>query len=149
MNTTMDETVCVDASLIVALLMPERYTSQSTHLWEAWVSQDIQIVSPSLLGYEVTSALYRKMFQGMITPEDGQSALQQFVALDIKMLTLPELHFSATELARQFNRPNTYDAHYLALSKHLASALWTADERLYNTVRDKFSFVRWVEENPE
>jgi predicted nucleic acid-binding protein len=145
----MDETVCVDASLITALLMPERYTSQATTLWEAWVSQDFRIVAPSLLGYEVTSALYRKVFQGSITPEDGQSALQQFVALNIEMLTLPELHFSATELARQFNRPNTYDAHYLALSRHLASTLWTADERLYNAVRDKFSFVRWVEENPD
>jgi len=145
----MDESVCVDASLIVALLMPERYTSPATHLWETWASQDIRIVAPSLLGYEVTSALYRKVFRGEITPEDGLAALQQFVALNIETLTLPELHFSAAELARQFNRPNTYDAHYLALSKHLASALWTADERLYNTVRDKFPFIRWVEENPE
>jgi predicted nucleic acid-binding protein len=145
----MDETVCVDASLIVALLMPERYTSQATHLWETWVSQDSRIVAPSLLGYEVTSALYRKAFQGVITPKDGQSALRQFVALNIEMLTLPELHFSATVLARQFNRPNTYDAYYLALSSHLDAPLWTADERLYNTVKDALPFVRWVEENQE
>jgi predicted nucleic acid-binding protein len=148
MKTMTNETVCVDASLIVALLMPERYTSQATNLWEAWVSQDFRMVAPSLLGYEVTSALYRKVLRGMITPKDGQSALKQFVALDIEELSLPELHFSATELARQFNQPNTYAAHYLALSKHLASALWTADERLYHTVRDKFALVRWIEENP-
>ena len=142
----MSETVCVDASMIVALLMPERYTAQATSLWEAWVNQDLRIVSPSLLGFEVTSALYRKAFRGIISKEDGQAALQEFVALEIEMLTLPELHFSATDLAHQFNRPNTYDAHYLALSNHLASALWTADERLYNTVKDKFTFIRWVGE---
>ena len=102
---------------------------------------------PSLLGYEVTSALYRKVFRGIISPEDGKSALQQFVSLGIENFTLPELHFSATDFAAQFQRPNTYDAHYLALASHLNSALWTADERLYNTVKGKFPFIHWVEES--
>jgi predicted nucleic acid-binding protein len=141
----MNETVCVDASLVVALLMPERFTVPATALWETWVNQDIRIVAPSLLGYEVTSALYRKVFRGIIAKEDGQSALQQYLALEIETLTLPELHFSATDLARQFNRPNTYDAHYLALSNHLASPLWTADEKLYNSVKERFAFICWVE----
>ena len=141
----MNGTVCVDASLTVALLMPERHTARATSLWESWANQNMRVVSPSLLGFEVTSALYRKVFRGIISKEDGVAALREFIALDIEMLTLPELHFPATDLARQFNRPNTYDAHYLALSNHLSSALWTADERLYNTVKDKFTFIRWVE----
>lgn len=144
-----NETVCVDASLVVALLLPERYTNQATNLWEAWINQDVRIVAPSLLGYEVTSALYRKVFRGIVTLEDGKSALQQFINLEIENITLPELHYSATDLASQFQRPNTYDAHYLALASHLASALWTADERLYNTVKGKFTFIHWVEDDIE
>ncbi len=143
------ETVCVDASLIVALLVPERYTNQATNLWEAWINQDVKIVAPSLLGYEVTSALYRKEFRGIVTPDDGKSALQQFINLEIENITLPELHYFATALASQCQRPNIYDAHDLALASHLASALWTADERLYNPVKDKFTFIHWVEEDIE
>lgn len=145
----MNATVCVDASLITAMLVPERFTVPATELWEAWVNKDVRIVAPALLGYEVTSALYRKVFQGKITPEDGQAALWQFLALDIQPLHLPDLHHAASILAKQFNRPNTYAAHYLALSSHFDCPLWTADERLYNTVKDGFALIRWVEERAE
>jgi len=142
----MDRTVCVDASLIVALLMPERHTEQALALWQAWINDDLRIFAPALLGYEVTSALYRKVLQGKIEPHDGQAALEQFVALEIESVHLPELHSKASALAKQFERPNTYDAHYLALADHFACPFWTADERLYNTVKSEFEWVKWVEE---
>jgi predicted nucleic acid-binding protein len=97
----------------------------------------------------VTSAIYRNILQGKIASKDGQKALQQFLALDIRAVYLPELHRTASALAKQFKRPNTYDAHYLALADHLACPLWTADERLYNTVKEKFTLIRWVEEKKE
>lgn len=145
----MSETACVDASLIVAMLLPERYTEAATKLWETWINNDVQIVAPTLLSYEVTSAIYRKVLQGKITSQDGQAALQQFLAMDIQTLHLPELHHAASALATQFHRPNTYDAHYLALADHLAYPLWTADERLYNTVKERFALIRWVEEKKD
>ena len=50
----------------------------------------------------------------------------------------------AFELATRFRRPAAYDAHYLALAEHLACPFWTADERLYNSVRDSFPLIRWL-----
>ncbi len=131
----MSRAICIDASFIVALLTPERYTTSATTRWKAWIKDDFRILAPSLLGYEVTSALYCKVFQEKIEPKDGQAALEQFLAMDIESIHLPELHAKAGNLAKQFNRPNTYDAHYLALAEHLACPLWTADERLFNTVK--------------
>lgn len=142
----MNRAVCVDASFIVAMLAPERYTTLATARWKAWIEDDFRILAPSLLGYEVTSALYRKVLQEQIEPKDGQAALEQFLAMDIESIHLPELHAKASNLAKQFNRPNTYDAHYLAMAEHLACPLWTADERLYNTVKEKFEWIKWVEE---
>jgi predicted nucleic acid-binding protein len=142
----MNPAVCVDASLIVALLMPERYTQPAMNLWKAWGENDIRLLAPALLGYEVTSALYRKVFQGKIELVDGQAALEQFLAMEIETFHLPELHPKASALARQFERSNTYDSHYLALAEHFACPLWTADERLYNTVKEKFKGIKWIEE---
>jgi predicted nucleic acid-binding protein len=141
----MNTTVCLDASLVVAILLPERYSAPAMALWELWIKQDVRMVAPALLGYEVTSAIYRKALQGKITWQDSQAALKQFVAMDIETIHLPELHSAAHTLAKQFNRSNTYDAHYLALAGHLACPLWTADERLYNTVKEEFGLIRWVE----
>lgn len=145
----MNTTVCVDASLVVALLVPECYTAETTALWEQWIKQDVRIAAPALLGYEVTSALYRKVFQGKIAKEDGQAALEHFLAMDIESIHIPELHREAIKLAVEFNRPNTYDTHYLALSNNLACPLWTADERLFNAVTRKFTYIRWVGKTTE
>jgi predicted nucleic acid-binding protein len=142
----MNKAVCVDASFVVALLTGEQYTTPATAHWKEWLDDDLKILAPTLFGYEVTSALYRKVLQKAIEPESGQEALRQFLAMDIESTYLPELHARATELAMQFKRPNTYDAHYLALAEYSSCPLWTADERLFNAVKGTFKWIRWIEE---
>ena len=51
---------------------------------------------------------------------------------------------SAYELADEFNRPRAYDAQYLLLAKRLSCEFWTADERMFNAVKDKFTDIRWL-----
>jgi predicted nucleic acid-binding protein len=46
----MNATACVDASIIVAMLLPERYTASATDLWETWINDDVYVVAPTLLG---------------------------------------------------------------------------------------------------
>ncbi len=142
----MNRTTCVDASFIVAMLTVERYTVQATSRWKTWLDDDWNIVAPTLLGYEVASALYRKAVQHTIDQDSYQQALQQFLTMDIEQIYMPELHIRAGVLAKKYDRPNTYDAHYLALAEHKECPLWTADERLYNRVKDKFELIRWVDE---
>lgn len=48
------------------------------------------------------------------------------------------------ELAHQFNLPATYDPHYLALAEREGCEYWTADARLWNTVKGKLAWVRWL-----
>lgn len=142
----MVDAVCVDASLIVSLLIPEAHTDQAMALWQAWIEDDLHVLAPSLLGYEVTSAIHRKVSEGRIEAQDGGAALEQFLAMHIETIHAPELHIKATALATQFERRNTYNAHYLAVADHFACPLWTADERLYNTVKGTLEWVRWVGE---
>jgi len=141
----MRSDICVDASFVIALIVPERFTDSATKLWKKWYENDDRIAAPSLLRYEVTNAIYRKVFQGLVNLDDGEAALRQFLELDIEYAYLPALHVKASELAKSFYRPNTYDAHYLALAYHLNCPLWTADERLYNSVKDKSTSVKWIE----
>lgn len=140
--------VCVDASFMVALLVPESFSRTALVRWEEWVLGDVGIIAPALLRYEVISALYRKALRGLITWEDSQAAQAHFLALDIEFQDPQVLPVRVAELARFFQRPNTYDAFYLALAEHVDCLLWTADERLYNSVQKNFSNIRWVGELP-
>lgn len=69
---------------------------------------------------------------------------EAFRAQRVKLLYPDGLHHVAWELAQRFNRPTTYDSHYLALAEMLGCALWTGDRRLYNVVKDELPWVKWL-----
>lgn len=144
----MRSKICVDASLIVALFVPERFSQAALVLWEQWVKDDYQLIAPLLLRYEVTSAIYRKSLRSLISVDDSGKALEQFLLLDIEYVDPPNLPLLAVDLAAQFHRPNTYDANYLALAKHQDCAVWTGDQRLYNAVKDGFEKINWIGDHP-
>ena len=144
----MKSQICVDASLVVAMFMPERFSRAALALWKDWTLDEVQVAAPLLLRYEVVSAFSRKVLQGVISQEDCDEALQNFLALDIELGDRPVLSLRAVELAKKFNRPNTYDAHYLALTENLGCPFWTGDERLYNAVHSGFNDIFWLGHHP-
>ena len=56
----------------------------------------------------------------------------------------PQLHLRALELARELQQPAVYDTHYLALAEILDCDLLTADERFFNSVKERNPRVRWL-----
>lgn len=136
--------VCVDASFVVSLLTPEPWSTQALALWEKWARAGALVVAPTLLRYELTSALRRKVARGILAQDDALRALKEGLALSIAFHDAPELSLRAFELATQFGWAATYDAHYLALAESLGAELWTADERFVRTVQPTFSFVHHV-----
>lgn len=138
--------VCVDASIVVALVTPESQSEQALARWAVWMSRDVEVIAPHLLRYEVASALWRKAARGLMQIEDARQALSVALSLDITFLDPPELPLRAFDLAARLNRPTTYDMCYLALTEIVGGEFWTADERLFNAVRETFPAIRWLGE---
>ncbi|WP_299285688.1 type II toxin-antitoxin system VapC family toxin [Thermoflexus sp.] len=136
--------ICVDASVVVALVTPESQSERALTLWTTWMSRETQVVAPGLLRYELASALWRKAVRGLMQMEDARRALEVALSLDITFLDPPELPLKAFDLASRLNRPTTYDMCYLALTEIVGGEFWTADERLYNAVREAFPAIRWL-----
>jgi predicted nucleic acid-binding protein len=67
--------VCVDASVVVALVSPETLSDQAEKLWRSLTKQKAQALAPSLLIYEVTSALRRKAARGLISAKEHKKRL--------------------------------------------------------------------------
>jgi len=136
--------VCIDANLVVGLVTTEAQSKRALALWAEWMRGNTRVIAPTLLRYEVTSALRRKALQGVLSAQDARRALEQALSLDIELLDPPTLSLRAFDLAARFNRPAAYDAHYLALTEILGAEFWTADERLYNAVREGFPHIHWL-----
>ncbi len=140
----MNSRVCVDSSLALKLVLVEEDSPKVQRLWDTWVDADVKIVAPFLLAFEGTSVIRNKMYRGLVPPEEGELMFKAFHFLGVRLLHPDGLHQRAWELTKQFNRPQAYDSHYLALAEILDLELWTGDERLYNAVQDKLSWVRWL-----
>ena len=139
-------TVVVDASVVVKWVLEEPYSTEAIALLNQWAAQDHRILAPSLLAYEVTNALYKRVVRGELSLDEAQAALADVLSTGPELATNEAASPRALELAHQFHRPSSYDAHYLALAVWESCDFWTADERLWNAVRATLPWVHWIGE---
>ena len=140
----MKNTVVIDASLAAMWAIPELYTNQALALANQWAQEDTHLIAPCLLLTEVTNAFYKRLVRGEIDLDTAIAALHIVMEFDIEIREEPGLHSQAIKLARQLKRPTTYDCHYLALAEIHHCALWTGDERFYNSVGKAFHQIKWI-----
>lgn len=136
--------VCADAGVLIKLVTSEEDSDKADALWEMWQDNDVEVIAPGLLPFELTSVLRKKVYRSLLSPEEGEAAFVSIHRMPVQIHKPADLHRRAWELAKRFNRPAAYDAHYLALAEILNCEFWTADERLYNVVKDELPWVRWL-----
>lgn len=132
--------ICVDASVVVRLVV-DGAEGPAAALWDKWLSEREELAAPALLGYEVTNALHRYRVAGHIDARRCAAALDAALALGVVLHDGSDIHHRALALAVRLRRPSTYDTHYLAVAEKLGAPFWTADQRLYNAVRETLNWV--------
>jgi len=143
----MSGQVVIDASLATMWAVPETHSGRALALVERWVEENTRLLSPCLMLAEANNALYKRVLRGEMTLATAQAALQIILRFAVEIREEPGLQDRALALAHELRRPTTYDCQYLALAAHYGCELWTGDERLYNAVRGRFRWVRWVGES--
>jgi predicted nucleic acid-binding protein len=141
----MNSPVCIDASILIKLVIEEADSDVVDRRWESWILNSVQVIAPSLSRYEVTAVLTKKAHDGQLSEALARSALSAALNLEgIEFVDSVDLHLRAWELACRLSLPTLFDAHYLALAEMKNCELWTADRRLYNSVKGKLAYVRLV-----
>jgi predicted nucleic acid-binding protein len=134
----------IDASVVGAsLLVDEPYSDNALKVITKFLSNDLELITTSLLKYEVTSLISKALMTDRIKEKDAYDALARF-----EMFNFPEVDVPLGEilkLARSWGR-STYDAAYMALAQIQQAPLITADKRLFNALKGKFQWLKWVEE---
>jgi predicted nucleic acid-binding protein len=105
----------------------------------------IRFVAPTLMRYEATNALYQITKAGGLTISTAGDLIDVLLKLPIELIGEGHLHRVALTYAHRFRAGAAYDAHYIALARHLGAELWTLDKRLYNAVHPHLDFVRLVD----
>ena|SRR5438067_5256028 len=142
----MSNLVVVDASIAIKWSLNEPDSNTALALLKNWTDRGIEVLAPALLAYEVTNAFYRHIRQGDIPFDDAKRGLKEiiFKVVEFDFPENSDFNIRAMELGQQFGLPATYDSHYLALAEREECELWTADMRLWNAIRGRFEWVRWL-----
>lgn len=140
----MKNTVVIDASLAAMWAVPEFHTDRALALANRWAQEDTELITPCLMLTEVTNALYRRVVRGEMNLTTAIEALHVIMEFGVEIREEPGLHSKAMGLTYQLKRPTTYDCHYLALAEVHHCALWTGDEKFYNSVGKTFHRVKWI-----
>jgi len=142
----MNGYVVVDASLAIKWVLKELYTDEALALAEEWAADGTMPAAPCLLLVEATNVLHRRAMLGHISLSQARELLAGLLDMGIEIRESPQIHFRAMELAQELGAPAVYDTHYLALADILACDLWTADERFFNSVKERHPRIKWLGE---
>ena len=142
--------VVVDTSLALKWVVYETDTPLAQTLLDNWIQRNFRILAPDLLMYEITNSLYKRIRRNELTLEGADRAFSLLMKtnMNFEIITNEMLSLKALDIASRYKLPATYDAHYLALAEREECEFWTADERLYNSVKDQFSWVRFMVDPP-
>lgn len=145
----MTAIVLVDASVAIKWVVAETESSQAAALLYDAVQAQHRIVGPPHLKSEVINAVYRRTLRGR--PEEGQlafslaaEAVAAFLSFPLTILEPAELYQQGFQLAHRFGLRTICDSLYIALAVLLEAPLWTADQRLLNSLGPDSPYVRSI-----
>jgi predicted nucleic acid-binding protein len=134
----------LDASVILKwYLIDEAYGQKALDLLHKFITKELNILSPSLLEYEVINGLIIAQKRGRIKEGKILAAIEGFFDLQIDLKDLSHFYQRSLYFCRLYNQ-SLYDASYLALAETESIPLITADEGLYNAVKKDLKWLKWI-----
>jgi predicted nucleic acid-binding protein len=102
-----------------------------------WLSltSDDELIAPSLVRAECTSAFARMAYTGRIHERDAQLQVAGMLRLPIRIIERDALYPRAFDIARSLGWKKSYDALYLAAAEHTDAELLTADGGMQSAAR--------------
>lgn len=132
----------VDACIAVKWYVPEVFSQESLNLLEP----GNRLIAPNYLLLEAGSVFGKKIRRKEISFEFGQQALSSLGDSPIQLTDTQDLLQDAFTLANEAQR-SIYDCFYIRLAVQEDCQMVTADERLFNALKDTpwSKYLCWVE----
>lgn len=140
----MNSKVCIDASFLLKLVLPEDYSEKVHLIWTKWINKTKIVCAPYLLIYETHSVIRNKVYRKELTLDEGIAASDVLVDQEIIFYHSPMTAKVAWDFAKKYNRPTLYDSFYLSVAKELKSEFWTADKKLVKSLNNEIPWVKSV-----
>lgn len=129
--------VVVDSGITIKWFVSEPDSTQAQLIYDEYENGNIEFLAPDLLFIEFGNIIWKKQTLQGFDKQDAAFAIQQFKKLTFTLIPSTALFDDAYRIAVKYKR-TFYDSLYLALSEREKCRFVTADEKLYNSVKDAF-----------
>jgi predicted nucleic acid-binding protein len=134
----------VDASVVLKFQFhDEEAVGPASLLLANFVEGRIDLAAPTLLAYDIVSAVCVAINRKRIEEAVGHKAVGYLVSLGIHLHGFDQLIEPTFKLSRKHGL-SPYDCCYLALAEKIKCDFITGDRRLYNSCREKIRRVKWI-----
>jgi predicted nucleic acid-binding protein len=139
--------VVLDASVILKWYLPdEDQSEEALDLLKRYISDDMEIIAPSLLEYEVINGLMVARKRTRLSDDAILSAIEGFGNLGIRLLSFSGQYARLIYFCNTYSR-SAYDASYLSVAESEKIPFITADEVLYKAVKKDLHWVKRLGES--
>lgn len=140
----MVDSIVIDASVALKWqFRDEVETGQAIKILSDFVDGKIELISPTLFAYEIVNAIHIAVVRKRISEKEGRAAVNDILAMEIKLHDFAELAGSTFNLAQGY-KISAYDSAYLSLAVKQGCVMYTADRHLFNALQSKITPIRWV-----
>ena len=140
----MDFNIVVDASVAIKwYIKDESEINQAVDILLDYEVGKINFFVPRLFHYETANVIHIAVQRKRITEDEGKNIINDMLDIKTTLVDSEELIRDAYINARKYNI-SAYDALYLGVAKEHGMILYTADRKLYNSVKEKKKYVKWI-----
>ncbi|MEM4576697.1 MAG: type II toxin-antitoxin system VapC family toxin [Candidatus Nezhaarchaeales archaeon] len=132
----MSMAVVVDASVLVKWFVIEEGSEEALEIRDKYVSGEVRLIAPELLIFEVLNALYYKR---LFSLEEMREVAEALDAYSFDLYPLKGDYAKKTLEIAYENNVTIYDASYLSLALIKGTLMYTADVKLWEKLKDKYS----------
>jgi predicted nucleic acid-binding protein len=144
----MNKYICLDSSVIIKILLNEELSKKAETLFYNILENDQTIVLPDFAWAEIGSVLRKKVRFDSLEAENADKIWDSFLNIGaIEYVSNDTISETAWEISKTEDLPTIYDAAFVAVAKLFSNKesiceLWTADEKLLNSITDNKQYTK-------
>jgi predicted nucleic acid-binding protein len=136
--------IVTDASVVLKwYLADEEYGQKALRILDKYISNELDILAPSLLEYEVINGLIIAKKRGRIQEKKLLLGIDGFASLELKLINLSLYYPKVIQYCKVYDL-SVYDASYLALADEENIPFVTADKGILNVTKKELKWVEWL-----